>query len=430
MIYLWSATPGTGKTCYVVKQLVDNWLNDEKNKNRKIYANIAGLKIDGIYEPPDDFRDCEDGALIIYDEAQDIKHYSSETRDDPVARALSKHRHRGFDIHFITQDPALLNKWVLKNVFLHHYLWRPAQRDNVEIFTFARAIVTPTKEDFKNAFDKRFWRFEKKYLDYYTSTVINTSQKVGSFKRNSILGLGILAFAVIGLLISLPAIFSQKKDIPTTQAPKTSQEAPQATQGAGQGDNTTQNPKTQNNVTTAQNEPIQQDTLQYLTKDELIEYVKTREKHAQNELSKYKLQVEQDRLAIMTQYDLLQKQLLEHDKQIKDFYARLELYKRQLPKNYEITKQDPNLQVRAVVKRGNKCSAYNTHGDLMQLSFDECDHYLQAVGRVHKGNGQTTHIKADPVPKIMTENPDFGATPAPATSPMPEPQPSSVATSP
>lgn len=421
MIYLWSATPGTGKTCYVVKQLIEKWLVDEKNKDRKVYANIAGLKIEGIYPPPDDFRDCEDGALIIYDEAQDIKHYSSETRDDPVARALSKHRHRGFDIHFITQDPALLNKWVLKNVFLHHYLWRPAQRDNVEIFTFARAIVTPTKEDFKNAFDKRYWRFEKKYLDYYTSTVINTSQKVSSFKRNSILGLGILAFSVIGLLISLPAIFSQKKDTPTTPAPKTPQEAPQATQGAGQGGNTTQAPKTQNNATTAQNETISQDALQYLTKDELIEYVKTREKHAQNELSKYKLQVEQERLQLVMQYDTLQKQLIEHDKQIEDFYVRLELYKRQLPKNYEITKNDPALQVRAVVKRGNKCNAYNTHGDLMTLSFEECNHYLEQAGRVHKGNGQTVNVKADPVPKIMTENPNFGATPAPVAPSEPQP---------
>lgn len=110
MIYLWTATPGTGKTCYVVKQLVDNWLNDEKNKDRKIYANIEGLKIEGISRPPDDFRKCEDGSIIIYDEAQDIIHYSSEVRDDPVAREISKHRHRGFDIHFITQDPALLNK--------------------------------------------------------------------------------------------------------------------------------------------------------------------------------------------------------------------------------------------------------------------------------------------------------------------------------
>lgn len=201
MIYLWSATPGTGKTCYVVKQLIEKWSVEEKYKDRKIYANIAGLKLEGIHEPPDDFRLCEDGSIIIYDEAQDIQHYSSETRDDPVARALSKHRHRGFDIHFITQDPALLNKWVLKNVFLHYYFWRPAQRSNVEIYTFARAIVSPTKQDFKNAFDKRLWRFEPYYLKYYKSTQINTSEKIGSTKRNTTLITAIILIAVIAYFI-------------------------------------------------------------------------------------------------------------------------------------------------------------------------------------------------------------------------------------
>lgn len=237
MIYLWSATPGTGKTCYVVKQLIENWSVDPKNAGRKIYANIAGLKLEGIDVPPDDFRDCEDGSIIIYDEAQDIRHYSSEVRDDPVARALSKHRHRGFDIHFITQDPALLNKWVLKNVFLHYYLWRPAQVDNITIYTFARAIVTPTKEDFKNAFDQRLWRFEKKYLDYYKSTVVNTSQKMASFKRKSIITLGVLIFCGIGILVSMPAIV---KSDDSNDDVKATQSAQQATKETSKGDTTTQ----------------------------------------------------------------------------------------------------------------------------------------------------------------------------------------------
>lgn len=422
MIYLWSATPGTGKTCYVVKQLIEDWSVDEANKNRKIYANIAGLKLEGIDVPPDDFRECQDGSIIIYDEAQDIRHYSSEVRDDPVARALSKHRHRGFDIHFITQDPAYLNKWVLKNVFLHHYLWRPAQRANVEIYTFARAIVTPTKEDFKNSFDKRFWRFEPKYLEYYTSTVMNTSKKVTSFKRNSILGMGLLAFGLIGVLISVPSFVGDKLD---EQEKTTPTQSPQnATQSVPEPQTTQTTTPTQNPPKNAQNELIQPNVLEHLTKDDLIEYVKTREKHAKNELEKYKLQVEQERLAILMQYDNLQKQLLEHDKQIKDFYARLELYKRHLPKNYDIIQADPNLQVKAVVKKGNKCNAYNAHGNLMSLSMDECTYYIQEAGRLHRGNGQTTDIKADPIPKVLSDNPNFGqgASTIPSTEPPPESQ--------
>ena len=58
----------------------------------------------------------------------------------------------------------------------------------------------------------------------------------------------------------------------------------------------------------------------------------------------------------------------------------------------------------------------------MTLSFDECDYYLQQAGRVHKGNGQTTNIKADPVPKVMTDNPDFGKQPIATPEQQPQSQ--------
>ena len=211
MLYLVSATPGTGKSCWVVKKLVEEFIEKPEYKGRPIYCNIAGLKIQGIKEPPDDFRECPDGSLIIYDEAQDIEYYNSDSRaNNPVAKALSKHRHRGFDIWFITQDPSLLHKYVLKNVYLHYYLWRPAQRKLIEIFTFARAIVSPTKEDFKNAYDKTWWKFEEYYLQFYRSTVINTSKKVGSSKKWSVITTALIFFAMIAYFM-YPAISASKK---------------------------------------------------------------------------------------------------------------------------------------------------------------------------------------------------------------------------
>lgn len=215
-MYLVSATPGTGKSCWVVKQITQ-WIEDPTNQGRKIYSNIAGLKIQGVEVPPDDFRECPDGSIIVYDEAQEIEHYSSDSRaNNPIAKALSKHRHRGFDIWFITQDPSLLHKYVLKNIYLHYYLWRPAQRQMIEIYTFARAIVTPTKDDFKNAYDKVWWRFDEYYLQFYKSTVVNTSKKVGSSKRAGAIFTGIIFALMIGAAI-YPAI---KHGAGISQAPK------------------------------------------------------------------------------------------------------------------------------------------------------------------------------------------------------------------
>lgn len=221
MMYLVSATPGTGKTCWVVKQLLE-WIEKPENKDRKIYANIAGLKIEGIEPPPDDFRECEDGSIIVYDEAQEIEHYNSDSRGvNPVAKALSKHRHRGFDIWFISQDPSLLHKYVLKNIYLHYYLWRPAQRANVEIFTFARAIVTPTKEDFRNAYDVKWWRFDKNYLKYYQSTVLNTSKPTPSSKKWSIITTFLIFMAMIAYFMYPALSLGEKMKNPKAQHAKT-----------------------------------------------------------------------------------------------------------------------------------------------------------------------------------------------------------------
>lgn len=322
MIYLYSASPGTGKTCWVVKQLIDKWLDDPDNANRKIYHNINGLKIDGLYPAPEDFRQCEDGSIIIYDEAQDIEHYSSDSRaNNPIAKELSKHRHRGFDIHFITQDPSLLHKYVLKNTHLHYYLWRPAQRKTIEIFTFARAIVSPTKTDFKNAYDRRIWRFEERYLNYYKSTVVNTSKKQVSEKMVGVIITGIIFAFMIGAMI-YPAVksfvFKDKDDNKPKQAITEQQD-----QTAPPAPKETQSPN-------------------------------------------------------MEQIDANRRIIIDNRRQ--------ELYQTMLPTDYEVIKQDPNLQVRGVIKMGNSCKAYNTHGDLMTLDNTDCQYYIKQSGRVHKSS--------------------------------------------
>lgn len=333
MIYLWSASPGTGKTCYVVKQLIDKWLDDPKNKGRKIYHNINGLKIEGLHKAPDDFRQCDDGSIIIYDEAQDIEYYSVESKINTVCKELSKHRHRGFDIHFITQDPALLNKWVLKNVYMHYYLWRPAQRKNVEIYTFPRAIVSPTKADFKTAYDKKLWRFEEYYLQFYKSTVLNTSEKVGSTKKNGLLVTGFLLFCVLAYFIKplfgIGSIFN-----------------------AGQAQTQAQTEKQTLTPSSIDNKEI----------------VSQAPPEPQKPIDQQ-----------------LQDQQLGYEQQ--QFARRIYLYNQDLPQDYVIRRTDPMLQVRGVVQMGNKCQVVNAYGDVMTLTLDHCKQYV-GTGRVFNAIGQ------------------------------------------
>lgn len=318
MMYLVSATPGTGKTCWVVKQLLE-WIEQPENKKRKIYANIAGLKIEGIEPPPDDFRNCEDGSIIIYDEAQEIEHYSSDSRaNNPIAKALSKHRHRGFDIWFISQDPSLLHKYVLKNIYLHYYLWRPAQRQNVEIFTFARAIVSPTKEDFKNAYDVKWWRFDEYYLRYYTSTVLNTSKKVGSSKRNGIIVTFLIFMAMIAYFIYPVFTVSEKM----AQVENVNKDKP------------TQNQQVSNNQTTQQNQQVS--STPNTSQNVITEQV---------QIDKIKYEQEQKRKKYLDEYTL------------------------------EVM-NDELLIPASIIEYDGKCKAYNTYGDGLNMTQKQCKHLL------------------------------------------------------
>lgn len=375
---------------------------------RTIYTNIEALKIDYVRSLTPDWRDCPDGSLIVIDEVQLVYPYSDiKDRSNPIITELSVHRHRGFDFYLITQSAGNLHVLIKDLVYTHYHVTIPFGFQT-KIYQYGEFKANPNAKSVKLLAENSFSFTPSQHIfKLYKSTNINTAKSRLPIKRLVVLG----SFVAFGLFLVFYALFGSKNPVSQDKFDEVQTDSQSADNVITQDTQPT---------TQGQGEPMPQPNLEHLTKDELIEYVKTREKHAKNELDKYKLQVEQERLAILMQYDNLQKQLLEHDKQIKDFYARLELYKNHLPKNYDIIKQDPNLQVRAVVKKGNKCNAYNTSGDLMTLSFDECNYYLEQAGRVHRTNGQTTNIKADPVPKIMNENPNFGQGEAPQAPPQTE----------
>lgn len=59
------------------------------------------------------------------------------------------------------------------------------------------------------------------------------------------------------------------------------------------------------------------------------------------------------------------------------------LYDSELPKDYQIRRIDPYLQVRGVIHINGKCTAVNAYGDTMNLSYDECLSYVN-TGKVYK----------------------------------------------
>lgn len=203
MIRLITGTPGSGKTLWVVKQLLAQFAKSD-DKQRPIYSNINNLKLDNVLPVPDDYRDCPTGSLIIYDEAQQFPAFAKETRAtaNECGKSLSTHRHGGYDIWLITQSPKLLNDFAMENVGEHVHIYRPRNKKTVRLYFWSYAVKNLTKSNFKDADDERVWRYEPHLYQYYKSAEVHTHEKRISQRTVSVLITAVFIFGILGYFIN------------------------------------------------------------------------------------------------------------------------------------------------------------------------------------------------------------------------------------
>lgn len=201
MIRLYTATPGSGKTCLAVEHLIreiDNRSYDE------YYSNIDDLHIMGVRPlPPDaDWRLLNPNKdnkrrLVLIDEAQYFDAFMKENRSakNEIGKDLSTHRHYGLDIWLISQSTKLLNDYVLENVGEHVFLYRPRKKKTVTVYWWSYAQKTLSKTAFKDADDMQKWRLNPAMFDFYKSTSQVTDGKARTSSKvvsTLIVGIGVI----------------------------------------------------------------------------------------------------------------------------------------------------------------------------------------------------------------------------------------------
>lgn len=374
---------------------------------RTIYTNINALKIDYVRANVYDWRDCPDGSIIVIDEVQLVEPYSDiKTKDNPIVQDLTVHRHRGFDFWFITQFPTLLHPTVKVLIGVHFHLTRPYGMTTV-VYRFGSCKDTPNALVNKQNCEAKFnFNPQQRIFKLYKSTTINTHKKrfpkgIWFFVAWVVFGIVFFIYTISSNDIDNSSLVNDKKEIVAQPENKTE---------------LTNNIQSQvlDSVTGT---PTPTAIPENLTKEQVEKLLKVQQQQ-------FDLQLEKQRIEIIKQYDELQRQLIEHDEQIQAFYRKLELYKKNLPKDYQIKKENPDLQVRGVAKFGNQCKAYNAQGTLMTLNQDECNYYLKETGRVWKA-GQTTDLSpAEPrLPPALTDHStrtivENNLTPAPINPPL------------
>lgn len=192
---------GAGKT-YLNVKLADE--AHKKGQYTKIYSNIRGHVelTDYVYDLPDDWRECENGSLVIIDELQFnekfSKHFSS--RRDKEVVDITMIRHDGIDMWFITQSTKFMNSDIRELVNEHFYIEVTGKKTS-KCYCFAQAQTSISKAVKKQAHDEFSYTLEQKYFDMYKSTKDGVKPT-----RTHHINMKLIGF-VVGALFTLALIF-------------------------------------------------------------------------------------------------------------------------------------------------------------------------------------------------------------------------------
>lgn len=367
MIRLITGTPGSGKTLYTVSQIMQV---REKTPERKIFSDIKGLRIEGVEEAPDDWRDAPDGSIIIYDECQYREQYTKKRgrNNYPMIIDLTTHRHTGKDIWLITQNPNFLHPDVLALVGEHYHIDRPLKANFANVYKWRTAQLKPDGVTVRRRSESApIFKYDKELFNYYDS--VDVDEENAHHKKLELPWLRITPL-ILGFCLCLWAFYAIVFDGGITP--------PQAREKEEQAKESLVQPTKQetpiNAIVQGNNTPPPE-----LTKEQLEQQLKLQQEQ-------FTFEIERQRTQMILEYQDLKMQLLEKDKHIKDYQRQLELVQTMLPKDYQIIKENTDLQVRGIVKIGDKCKAYNDQGSLMTLDKTQCNYYLQESGRVWKSD--------------------------------------------
>lgn len=221
MITLITGVPGSGKSQYAVKLILD--LLDAKSKAikelpklekegnpdkiaackaniREIYTDIAGFDHErfGTHETPADWRDTPEGSAVFMDECQERYGPDGSGRaKNPQIQALEKHRHTGHDLYFITQRERLLHAHIRDLVGRHFHIQRQYGSHNVLIFRRDELIDTKSRTALDRC-DQIPWRYEKRLFECYKSATVHTHKAMlPAWLKKAVFGM------VVGLALVL-----------------------------------------------------------------------------------------------------------------------------------------------------------------------------------------------------------------------------------
>lgn len=195
MIRLITGLPGAGKSLRGV-QLIKRYLGEGRN----VYVDgIDGLQPFG-WESCDarNWEALPDGSVIVVDEAQKVwPTRSGSSAIPPEIRALSEHRHRGFDFVLLTQHPTMLDAYVRKLVGEHEHVLRQFGMQASRIVTWTECQDDPQSLGTRQRGTDALWKYPTDCYPLYKSATLHTVKRKLPFR---VIMIPVLILAVAALV--------------------------------------------------------------------------------------------------------------------------------------------------------------------------------------------------------------------------------------
>lgn len=194
MLTIISGLPGAGKTLLTISEI-----DQEYTGKRPIYYyGIKELNLEGWTElqDPQLWPDLPDGSIVVIDEAQGPWPARGNRQDKPGAiSAVETHRHQGFDLFFITQNPKLLDHNLRRLAGRHIHYWRPFGIQKTTRWEWQSCVDPDDYFAKKAAISKKVVKFPTKYYDAYHSAEVHTHKR--KLPKKLLLIPGLLAVIII-----------------------------------------------------------------------------------------------------------------------------------------------------------------------------------------------------------------------------------------
>lgn len=230
MIKLITGAPGNGKTLMAMFLMNEEYERNAaavkagKEQPRRFFSNVKGATTDEnpeafpwveLLPPGADWTKLPDGAYVQYDEAHSdgktpglerYGHLFPSTgkpgeSDDVRIRAMSTHRHRGFDLVLITQWPSKIHHQARTLVGEHVHMSRAFGLAKAGVIRWNRVQSDPYDEQQREKAEETIWAYPKDLYKRYLSASLHTASH--KFKMPSAIWKGLSMLVMFGAIIAV-----------------------------------------------------------------------------------------------------------------------------------------------------------------------------------------------------------------------------------